>query len=202
MFSSGFSMEGKEKIASQYDNVCQRMQVWAENKQALVIGSTVFCVGRHFYNRLLAVFPSGETLTYDKRHRFTMGGENKHFVAGQQQLVFDYKGARFAPFICYDLRFPVWSRNVSGYDIAVYVANWPQARRSVWQTLLKARAIENQCYRRLFGDFSQRRGDKLLQPVCGRDAPSGGQYRGTAGIPSRFSRFGRSRYIQNNEKQE
>lgn len=146
MFSSGFSMEGKEKIASQYDNVCQRMQVWAENKQALVIGSTVFCVGRHFYNRLLAVFPSGETLTYDKRHRFTMGGENKHFVAGQQQLVFDYKGARFAPFICYDLRFPVWSRNVSGYDIAVYVANWPQARRSVWQTLLKARAIENQCY--------------------------------------------------------
>ena len=141
MFSSGFSMEGKEKIASQYDNVCQRMQVWAENKQALVIGSTVFCVGRHFYNRLLAVFPSGETLTYDKRHRFTMGGENKHFVAGQQQLVFDYKGARFAPFICYDLRFPVWSRNVSGYDIAVYVANWPQARRSVWQTLLKARAL-------------------------------------------------------------
>ena len=147
MFSSGFSMEGKEKIASQYDNVCQRMQVWAENKQALVIGSTVFCVGRHFYNRLLAVFPSGETLTYDKRHRFTMGGENKHFVAGQQQLVFDYKGARFAPFICYDLRFPVWSRNVNNeYDLIIYVACWPEARRQVWDVLLQARALENQCY--------------------------------------------------------
>ena len=146
MFASGFTMTGKEAVARRYADVCQRMRVWAANKQALVMGSTVFRAGKHYYNRLLAVFPSGEILTYDKRHCFTMGGEASHFVAGRQRLVFDYKGARFAPFVCYDLRFPVWCRNTVGYDIAVYVANWPQARRNVWQTLLKARAIENQCY--------------------------------------------------------
>lgn len=146
MFASGFTMTGKEAVARRYADVCQRMRVWAANKQALVMGSTVFRAGKHYYNRLLAVFPSGEILTYDKRHCFTMGGEASHFVAGRQRLVFDYKGVRFAPFVCYDLRFPVWCRNTVGYDIAVYVANWPQARRNVWQTLLKARAIENQCY--------------------------------------------------------
>ena len=146
MFSSGFTVEGIEKMALHYEVVCQRMQIWARNKQALVMGSTVFGVGKHYYNRLVAMLPSGEMLSYDKRHCFTMGGENKRFWAGQRQLVFEYKGARVAPFVCYDLRFPVWSRNTSGYDIAVYVANWPQVRRNVWQTLLKARAIENQCY--------------------------------------------------------
>lgn len=146
MFASGFMMEGKEKIASRYDEICQRMQVWASNKQAVVLGSTVFHVSKYFFNRLLAVFPDGKIFTYDKRHCFTMGGERKHFMPGEQLLIFDYHGVRVSPFICYDLRFPVWSRNTCGYDIAVYVANWPQVRRNVWQTLLKARAIENQCY--------------------------------------------------------
>ena len=85
-------------------------------------------------------------LHYDKRHRFTMGHEDEHFTAGHELLVFEYKGMKIAPFICYDLRFPVWSRNTSGYDLAVYVANWPEARREPWQILLKARAVENQCY--------------------------------------------------------
>ena len=77
---------------------------------------------------------------------FTMGEEKEHFTAGNELLVFDYQGVRIAPFICYDLRFPVWSRNTCGYDLAVYVANWPEARRQPWQILLMARAIENQCY--------------------------------------------------------
>ncbi len=75
-----------------------------------------------------------------------MGEEKEHFTAGNELLVFDYQGVRIAPFICYDLRFPVWSRNTCGYDLAVYVANWPEARRQPWQILLMARAIENQCY--------------------------------------------------------
>ena len=75
-----------------------------------------------------------------------MGGENEYFTPGQERLVFEYKGVTIAAFICYDLRFPVWSRNVEKYDLAVYIANWPASRRNVWQTLLRARAIENQCY--------------------------------------------------------
>lgn len=146
MFSSGFTMEGKEKVALYYERICQWMTERAREKDALIMGTTVFRAGECYYNRCLVAFPTGELLHYDKRHCFTMGGERDHFVAGKDLLVFDYRGVRFAPFICYDLRFPVWSRNTSGYDVAVYMANWPAARREPWQLLLKARAIENQCY--------------------------------------------------------
>jgi len=83
---------------------------------------------------------------YDKRHCFTMGSENQHFLGGDKLIIFEYKGIRYAPFVCYDLRFPVWTRNIFNYDVAIYVANWPSSRRKVWETLLKARAIENQSY--------------------------------------------------------
>lgn len=146
MFVSGFTMNGKERVASFYETVYRSMQDWAREKNALIMGSMAYFENGHYYNRLLAAFPDGNVLHYDKKHLFTMGNEKDHFSAGNELLVFDYQGTRIAPFICYDLRFPVWSRNTSGYDLAVYVANWPEARRVPWQVLLKARAIENQCY--------------------------------------------------------
>ena len=146
MFASGFTMKGKERVAPIYEAVYQCMQEWAREKDALIMGSTVYFEDEHYYNRLLVAFPDGKILHYDKKHLFTMGEEKEHFTAGDELLVFDYQGVRIAPFICYDLRFPVWSRNTCGYDLAVYVANWPEARRQPWQILLMARAIENQCY--------------------------------------------------------
>lgn len=136
----------RERIAVRYGEVEQKMQEWARKTGALVMGSTVCREGENYYNRLIAALPDGETKHYDKRHCFRMGGENEYYTPGRQRLVFEYKGIKIAAFICYDLRFPVWSRNVEGYDLAVYVANWPASRREVWQTLLRARAIENQCY--------------------------------------------------------
>ena len=133
MFASGFTMKGKERVAPFYEAVYQCMQEWAREKDALIMGSTVYFEDEHYYNRLLVAFPDGKILHYDKKHLFTMGEEKEHFTAGNELLVFDYQGVRIAPFICYDLRFPVWSRNTCGYDLAVYVANWPEARRQPWQ---------------------------------------------------------------------
>lgn len=132
--------------ATSYERVLQKMLLWAKRQKALVMGSTVYREGEKYYNRLLVAYPDGRVNHYDKRHCFRMGGENEYFTAGDRRLVFEYKGIKIAAFICYDLRFPVWSRNVEGYDLAVYVANWPSSRREIWKTLLKARAIENQCY--------------------------------------------------------
>lgn len=146
MFTSGFTMKGKEQIAPFYREVCQHMLDWACRKGALIMGSTIYSEEGFYYNRLLAAFPDGKLLHYDKRHCFTMAGEDKHFASGSEGLVFEYRGVKIAPFICYDLRFPVWSRNTCHYDLAVYVANWPEVRKTSWQILLKARAVENQCY--------------------------------------------------------
>ena len=146
MFSSGFTMQGKEKIAPFYEETYSKLLEWASRKKALIMGSVIFRQEERFYNRLLAVFPDGKVEWYDKRHCFTMGGEDKHFTSGNKKLLIEYEGVKIAPFICYDLRFPVWSRNTEMYDMAVYVANWPAVRREAWQILLRARAIENQCY--------------------------------------------------------
>lgn len=136
----------REKTARRYEDVEREMLAWAGKTGALVMGSTVCREKQNYYNRMIAAFPDGNMKYYDKRHCFRMGGENEYFASGQKRLVFDYKGVKIAAFICYDLRFPVWCRNVEDYSLAVYIANWPASRRQVWQTLLKARAIENQCY--------------------------------------------------------
>lgn len=155
MFTSGYmSMSGNGQdvaaclaaYAGGYEQVREKMKRWAQEAGAVVMGSTVYGEAGRFYNRLLVAFPDGRCLHYDKKHCFMLGGESKYFSSGQQQLVFDYKGVRFAGFICYDLRFPVWCRNVQDYDVAFFVANWPESRREVWNTLLRARAIENQCF--------------------------------------------------------
>ena len=108
MFASGFTMKGKERVAPFYEAVYQCMQEWAREKDALIMGSTVYFEDEHYYNRLLVAFPDGKILHYDKKHLFTMGEEKEHFTAGNELLVFDYQGVRIAPFICYDLR--LWLR--------------------------------------------------------------------------------------------
>jgi len=98
------------------------------------------------YNRFIGALPDGKTVAYDKRHLFSFAGEHEVFEQGTERLVFEFRGFRICPMICYDLRFPVWSRNTENFDLLLYVANWPDARMRAWDTLLKARAIENLCY--------------------------------------------------------
>ena len=147
MFNTGFTME-PAKIASENSNrlVIERMKKWAEATAAAIIGSVAWYEADKYYNRLLAVTPAGDVFHYDKRHLFRMGAEQAVYTAGNERVVFEFKGWRIALFVCYDLRFPVWSRNRRDYDLAVYVANWPDKRIDAWKALLKARAIENQCY--------------------------------------------------------
>lgn len=133
------AVQAKEEVASYYPVVIERMQGWAASSKALVIGSTIYKEDGKFYNRLLAVFPDGHYEQYDKHNCFRKGS----FAAGEGQLVLDWKGHRFATYICYDLRFPEWSRNQGRYDTAIYIANWPESRRDDWNRLLRERAMEN-----------------------------------------------------------
>jgi predicted amidohydrolase len=154
MFTTGFSMQ-PDRIAEKHDAENMRtlnwMRSWAKKLDAVITGSvSVNEEGTH-YNRLYWVLPDGRINTYDKRHTFTFAGEDKHYAKGYSRIIEEWRGWRICPLICYDLRFPVWSRNtlVGGepaYDLLLYVANWPEARRAPWQKLLLARAIENQCY--------------------------------------------------------
>ena len=110
-------------------------------------GSFICIDNGAYYNRAFFITPNGEEHYYDKRHLFRMGDEQSHFSAGTKQVIIPFNGWNISLFVCYDLRFPVWSRNVDNTcDLAIYVANWPEPRRKVWDILLQARAIENQCY--------------------------------------------------------
>jgi predicted amidohydrolase len=109
-------------------------------------GSYIVKENGKFFNRFVFVSPEKKSCHYDKRHLFSMGGENEIFSAGNKRLIFNFRGMKISPYICYDLRFPVWSRNTEGFDLLIYSANWPVSRQNVWNTLLHARAIENQCY--------------------------------------------------------
>ncbi len=146
MFTTGFSMNPK-KISETMDGISVNwMKKVAKENDAALLGSLIIKEENRFYNRALWVSPDGEIQKYDKRHLFSMGQEPDHFTAGTEKLIVEYKGWRFCPLICYDLRFPVWSRNRDEYDVLIYLANWPAARHRVWKNLLTARAIENQAY--------------------------------------------------------
>ena len=146
MFATGFSMTPHGAEIGR-GPVLQWMQIQANRLGALVVGSLKVKQQNDFFNRLYAVHPDGTFTSYDKRHLFRMGGEHEFYQSGDQQVIVSYKGWNIALFVCYDLRFPVWSRNVGlAYDAAIYVANWPQKRVLHWSTLLQARAIENQCF--------------------------------------------------------
>ena len=146
LFSTGFTMEADKVAEPMNGKAVLWMQEQASKKNCLVIGGLLIGEAGNNYNRLIVAFPSGELKYYDKRHLFSFAGEDKVFKSGNERLVFEYKSFRICPLICYDLRFPVWSRNTDNIDLLIYVANWPDARMLAWDTLLKARAIENLCY--------------------------------------------------------
>jgi len=146
MFTTGFSMNVSKLAETMDGETVQWMKNRSFENQLALCGSLIIEENGQFFNRLLFVESSGEIHFYNKRHLFTMGNEESHFQKGTERLIVQYKGWRICPLICYDLRFPVWSRNRNEYDLLVYSANWPDARNEVWNTLLKARAIENQCY--------------------------------------------------------
>lgn len=146
MFTTGFSMNVSELAETMDGQTLQWLKERSREHQLALCGSLIIKENDQYFNRLIFVEPSGDVHFYNKRHLFTMGDEESHFQNGTERLVVQYKGWRICPLICYDLRFPVWSRNRNEYDLLVYSANWPQNRNDVWNTLLKARAIENQCY--------------------------------------------------------
>ena len=146
MFTSGFSMNPENAAETMQGPTVQWLKEMALLKNAAITGSLIIKDQKNYYNRLLFVLPSGELSFYDKRHLFTLAGEEKVYTAGKKKLVVDYLGFKICLLICYDLRFPVFSRNTDNYDLLIYVANWPQQRILAWDSLLRARAIENQCY--------------------------------------------------------
>ncbi|HEY0286311.1 MAG TPA: amidohydrolase [Pseudomonas sp.] len=147
MFTTGFSMQS-EKLAEPEQGVTRTwMLAHAKRLNAVLTGSVIIRAQDGSYrNRLLWARPDGELLYYDKRHLFRMAGEHEHYTPGERQVQFELKGWRIRPLICYDLRFPVWSRDAQNTDLLLYTANWPGARRLHWNRLLPARAIENLCY--------------------------------------------------------
>ena len=150
MFSTGFSMS-PEKLAEPMDGATVSwMKKLSAEKRIILTGSVIIEEGGRYFNRLLWVLPDGNLGMYDKKHLFGFAGEDQHYAAGSKRLVASVKGWRINLLVCYDLRFPVWSRqqSVEGaeYDVLIYVANWPERRNVAWKTLLRARAIENQCY--------------------------------------------------------
>ncbi|MGN0053488.1 MAG: amidohydrolase [Bacteroides sp.] len=149
MWSTGFATE-PEGIAETDGSSLHWMEQMAIRMDAAIAGSVATRMDDSYYNRFYFVKPTGEVSWYDKHHLFTYGGEHRRYTAGRQRVVVEWRGVRFLLQVCYDLRFPCFSRNrVQGdeaYDVALYVASWPTSRRLPWDTLLRARAIENQCY--------------------------------------------------------
>lgn len=154
MFSTGFSMNAEKLAEPHCGDSFKWMQQLAKDFDSAIVGSLITEDQSKFYNRLYWVFPDGTFQQYDKRHLFSFANEERFYTGGTDRILVQYKGWRIMPLICYDLRFPVWSRNVNPenladdqwYDALIYVANWPEARRKPWNTLLEARAHENQAY--------------------------------------------------------
>ncbi|RNI30039.1 amidohydrolase [Rufibacter immobilis] len=147
MFTTGFSMEAAPLAERMDGETVAWMWQMAQERNAVVMGSLIMEEDGHYYNRLLWMRPDGTHAHYDKRHLFRMAGECEAYTPGTQRLVVELNGWRICPMVCYDLRFPVWARNTPvAYDVLIYIASWPDRRRLAWQTLLKARAIENLAY--------------------------------------------------------
>jgi omega-amidase len=146
MFNTGFSIKPDLLSETPDDMTFNWMSGLAKNGNFGLCGSYIVKEGGNYFNRWVFVSPDNELSFYNKRHLFSMSGEDNIFSKGRNKLIFSFRGFRICPFICYDLRFPVWSRNLNEYDLMINSANWPESRREVWNILLKARAIENQCY--------------------------------------------------------
>ena len=166
MFSTGFVLQPEELAETMEGETVQWMKRVAAKKKVIITGSVIIkdtvqaadSVPTRYYNRLIWMMPNGQYGFYDKRHRFGFAGEDQHYTAGTKRLIASVNGWKINLLVCYDLRFPVWSRQTPPlreerglggeveYDLLIYVANWPERRIAAWKTLLQARAIENQCY--------------------------------------------------------
>ncbi len=147
MFTTGFSMNAAALAEEMTGKTVSTVKRWANTYNLAITGSFIAHEEEHFYNRAFFITPDGQVYHYDKRHLFSMAGETHTYTAGNERPVILYKGWNICLQICYDLRFPVWSRNQDNeYDLLIYMANWPEVRSAVWQPLLQARAIENQAY--------------------------------------------------------
>ncbi len=155
MFSTGFTMNNKVVAETMKGKSIQWMKNLAKEKKCVITGSLILEDKKKYYNRLVWMLPNGNFKTYDKRHLFRYAGEEKQYTAGSKKLIVKLKGWKINPLVCYDLRFPVWSRNQltgkkatskNAYDVQLFVANWPERRNHAWKTLLLARAMENQSY--------------------------------------------------------
>jgi len=148
MFSTGFTMNASALAEPMQGRTMSWMQSMAEKKKCVITGSVIIREGNSFFNRLIWMKPDGSFFQYDKRHLFRLAHEEQTYTPGKDKVIIDFKGWKILPLICFDLRFPVWSRRtkLSNYDVLIYAANWPERRIVAWNQLLIARAIENQCY--------------------------------------------------------
>lgn len=148
MFTTGFATSSEALVETEPSAGLEWMKAFAANRNAAVCGSLALRLGSsgECVNRMYFVTPDGKAAVYDKRHLFGYGGEKERFSAGSRRVVVEYRGVRFLLSVCYDLRFPVWLRNRKDYDAMIVVANWPAARRTAWDVLVRARAVENQCH--------------------------------------------------------
>lgn len=146
MFTTGFSMEPEALAETMEGQTVAWMKKLSNELNTAICGSIIIKEAEKYYNRFIFTTPENELYTYDKRHLFTLAGEHKKYTAGSKRTIIRYKGWNICPLVCYDLRFPEWSRYNNDYDVLLYVANWPKPRVAAWDTLLKARAIENMSY--------------------------------------------------------
>jgi omega-amidase len=147
MFNTGFTMNAAELAEPMGGKTMQWMHKTAQKYECVVTGSLIILENDKYYNRLIWMLPNGTCNYYDKRHLFALGKEHQTYTAGTSKLIVELKGWKICPMICYDLRFPVWMRNVTDtYDLLLIVANWPERRALHWRTLIPARAVENQAY--------------------------------------------------------
>ena len=146
MFTSGFTMHPNLVAETMNGVTVLWLKNIAKTKNCAITGSLVIVENGNLYNRMVFVFPNGEIQHYDKKHLFTLAGEDKIYTSGKEKVIVNYKDFKICLQVCYDLRFPVFSRNTENYDLLIYVANWPKVRTNAWDILLKARAVENVSY--------------------------------------------------------
>lgn len=146
MFTTGFTMKPENVAESMGGETISWMKTVALKKDCAVCGSLVIQENNKYFNRFIFVHPNGKIDFYDKRHLFSLAGEHEKYSKGTEKVIIEYKGWKICPQVCYDLRFPAFSRNHEEYDLLLYVANWPKVRTSAWDTLLKARSVENMCF--------------------------------------------------------
>mgnify|MGYP003487910670 CR=1 FL=1 len=146
MFTTGFTNQSEKLGVSMDSAPVKWMQELSQKIDTLVMGSMVIVENEEYFNRMIIAFPNGELQTYDKRHLFSLVGENNYYTAGREKILIEYKDWKISPLICYDLRFPTWCRNTEMEEVLIFVANWPEKRQKHWNLLLNARSIENQCY--------------------------------------------------------